>query len=231
MEIEGIKGRQIKKGIWAFHIPQFEKNSYVINPKWLAFRKHFIGASEVSIITGHDDSGYASPARLFYSKIGFQFMDSVNEFAYWGHQGEDNIARTWSYYDATTEDGYLHNASSGNVIRKYTKPSYYIVNEEYPWLMASLDFLVNKNQFCPLLGETLDYNYPLETKTIASFVADKYEMGLPPKYLIQCTTQMIVWGCDYSELAALIGGNKFEVFPFTKSEKIASMILADTYEF
>lgn len=228
MIIEGVKGKQVKKGVWSFNVPQFKGGNNSSSHQWLQFRKNFIGASEVGTIMGLNEFGVA--AKVFYSKVGKIFSPFHNKYTIFGKEAEPIIGRKfWQYYDGT-RDGYVKNYSEGNIIRKCRSSNCFFVNEKYPNIAVSPDFIVNKNQYSYFLNQTVKYPYPLEIKSMSKYVVDKYENGIPPQYIAQVMTQMMVMDVDYAEFAALIDRD-LEVRPFELTEAWKEKIITSSNEF
>lgn len=217
----------IKEDVYGFFIPQFFEDG-TPNIDWYTFRPNTIGASEIAVLLDMDE--YGDPVKLFWQKLGDDFgrIDSI--FTYWGLTLEEKIAAAWEYFDGT-EDGYVHNKMSGVKIRQKVDIPCYAINVNYPWLSASLDFLVPAGQAEPFDGEVVNFSFPLEIKNISPFAAEKYELGIPRRYVIQLHQQMIVWGCDYAEIAFLTSGHLFKVLPFNMEVAICQDILIKSREF
>lgn len=221
--------KKLKENVYGFFINQFNPDG-TKNPDWYQFRINTLGASEVATACegGYDE--YGVRAKLFWSKVGKQFTEIKSKFTFWGLELEKNVANAWEYYDGS-EEGYIDNRYNANKIRNYQELNCYAINIKYPYLSASFDFLVPEGQVNPFSGEILNYSYPLEIKTISTAAAEKYELGLPVRYIFQCHQQMLIWECDYCELAALKGGNDFQVFPITATQSVTDMIIKETKEF
>lgn len=227
MKIGPFEGKEFRKGIWRFDIPQFIDG--VPNPDWYEFRKHTIGGSETSIVLGKHEPYMWPQPKLFWSKIGKDFEDINHEFGFWGHVHEENIAKMWKYWGEDTN--YMDNMRNGNVKRKFRRIKSYLVNEKYPWLSCSLDFWGNANQVSPFTNKVIPYPFPLETKTMNSFVANTYEYGYPEQHLIQIHTQMLITESKYCEFAILVDGNNLEVQPADYQEVIGNHIIEKTKSF
>jgi putative phage-type endonuclease len=188
---------------------------------WLSWRHNGLGASEVGAVLGLDD--YTSSLELYYYKIGeVPKFDTESLMSFLGREQEDLVARIWSYWDGD-EAGMIRNFRAGNMVRKCQRVNAFVRNPDIPWLYVSLDRKINRTETA---GEGT-----LELKTIGGFEADKWESGLPPKYITQVQTQMAVCEFDHGEMAILQDGRKFHVLPFTRSEAIVAKILDTTRDF
>jgi len=208
-----------------FSTPNFKNltlidTSKMSKPEWLAARYEAgIGGSDVATIMGKNK--YKASAQLFMEKIGLM-DDSVteNEAMFWGTVHEPNIVKYWQYHDGSPS-GYIDNFRNGDMIRKAWNVSAIIKNPLYPWLAANID-----------AGFVHDgLAAPLECKTISGHAADMWTNKIPPMYLIQLHTYMVVLTAEYGEIATLRDGNQFEVLPFDMSSSIADSILGETKSF
>ena len=204
------------------------KSNIIITPtseltkdEWLAFRSRGVGASDCGVILGL--SPYKSSLELYYQKIGAVPTFNIENMAmFLGTEQEDFVATIWSYWGGD-EESLIKNYREGNQVRKCKKINGYIQNAAYPWLFVSLDREINKQ------GDK--GNGTLEIKLINSYEADKWESGIPPGYIAQVQTQMLVAGYDFGEMAILEDNRKFYVYPFETSEIIQKAIIEKTYDF
>ena len=188
---------------------------------WLKFRTRGIGASEVGTILGLNQ--YKASIELFYEKVMPGGEDNFENMArFMGHYDEDKVADLWQYWDKT-EESIVTNYRAGRVIRKCQRVNAYAQNPDYPWLFVSLDRKINKGE----RGE----EGALEIKTINGYEADKWETGIPPAYIVQVMTQLLVCEFTFGELAVMRDGRKFEVYPFEFNQAIAQQIIERTKEF
>ena len=216
--------KPIKEDVWGFFIPQF-KNDGTKNMDWYNFRSETIGASAVAMLVGLSE--YGDPVELFHEKLGFKMPFTDSSFTYFGLLLEDKIAFSWRYYDGT-EDGYVANKFAGKVIRENAEIPCYAINVNYPWISASLDYLVPGGQVSPFTGEKINFDFPLEIKNISPFAAEKYETGLPSTYVAQVNEQMLVTGCTYAEIAFLTSGCIFKTMPFDMDLALCQKIILET---
>lgn len=206
-------------------------HTFEVNPDWLEFRLHTIGASEVcAVMQPNLDPRYYPKIETWYNKIGYPQGKIQNEYMYWGQQIEDKIGDAWQYYDGT-EQGYVQQYAIGEKKRSCKRLPYFIVNEDYPWLSASLDFLADAGQYSPFLEKVVDFDFPLETKQLSYFACEMFEDGFPPRYIAQLHQQMLIWMVGYSEFGILKDGNKFEVRPMIMSEVFRDKLIDDSFNF
>jgi predicted phage-related endonuclease len=173
--------------------------------------------------------------QLFHEKVGTMEPDrTMSAPAFHGIHQEEYVARLWAYYDGT-EEGYMSNFEAGNVIRNASELVGFVQNPKYPHLYCNLDRVIEKgsrklNDDGTFSDEITTKLCPLEIKTMNSFVYKKYN-GVPDMYIIQVHQQMMIMECDYAEIAILIDGRGFKVFPIERNEEIVEMITERTYEF
>lgn len=184
--------------------------------QWLDFRHNGIGASEIGTLLDMND--YTTPIELFNYKTGYvRTSDMDNNAMFMGRYLESVVGDLWCYYDIndgsweSLRDNY---ESEKTKVRNYCKPDCYVVNPKYPHLFLSLDgFFIHEGKICPL-----------EIKTISKMSADKWETGIPQSYILQLHQAMIILESDYSELAMLMDGRIFNVYPIPLISSIAEHI-------
>jgi putative phage-type endonuclease len=189
--------------------------------QWLAYRHTGIGASEVGAILGLDE--YTSSLELYYYKIGeVPKFDIENMAKFIGKVDEPKIAKLWQYWDGE-ELSMIRNFQENKIVRRCQRVNAYVRNPAYPWLFVSLDRKIMRYDH---RGEGT-----LELKTISGFEADKWEAGLPPKYITQVNTQMLVCEFLFGEMALLQDNRRFFVYPFDQSDNIKNHIVTRTKDF
>lgn len=197
--------------------------------EWYDFRLNGIGASECASILGLSE--YKSQLEVYHEKIGMKPQwQEPNAPTFWGTLLEETVAEAWKYYDGMENDAYVQNHHNKQIIRQCKNVRGYIVNPKFPWLFASLDRVINKNQ-PTLIGTTLTEECPLEIKTANQAQLRKWESGLPIAYNAQAHQQMIVTETDYSEIAIFDNYRKFEVYPIPRNVTFANEILEKTEQF
>lgn len=188
--------------------------------EWLAFRFNGIGGSEVGTVLGLNK--YMSSLELFYKKISALKDTEENEAMFWGKALEEIIAERWQYWDGTPES-MIENYYAGKIVRKCRRANAIIVNEKYPFLFCNLDRVINTN------GN--DKEGVLEIKTISGYSSAQWEGGIPPMYLMQLQTYLLITELEYGEIAMLRDGRYLEVLPFEKNETIQQAIIEQCSEF
>lgn len=189
--------------------------------EWLSYRHTGVGASEVGSILGLDQ--YTSSLELFYYKIGdVPRFDTQNMAAFMGLQQEDLNANLWQYWEGD-QDSMIRNFMAGKIVRRCQRVRAYVRNPDYPWLYVSLDRKINKTA---TRGEGA-----LELKNIGGWEADKWEAGLPPKYVTQMATQIFVCEFEFGEMSLLEDARKMDVLPFEPMPTITEHIVTKTKTF
>lgn len=219
--------KKLKEDVYGFFIHQYNEDG-TPNQAWWDFRTNTIGSSEVATLIDLDE--YGDSVKLFWSKVCHKFKKFASKFTVTGLHFEEKVSDLWEYHDGT-EEGWVDNWSSGEKVRVKEPIPCYAVNVNYPHISASMDFLVPGGQVSPFTGEVIEYDHPLEIKCVSQFASEKYELGIPHRYVAQCNLQMFVWGCDYAEIAYLVGGFDFKVLPLELDFELAQQIIEASYRF
>lgn len=189
---------------------------------WLDYRQTGVGASEVGTVLGLNP--YQSSVELFYKKIGFTpIVDIDNSAMFWGRELEAQVCDKWQYW-AGDEESMIENFKAEKLIRKCQRVNAYIRNPKFPWLFVSLDrkILASTNG-----GEEA----ALEAKTISGYTSNMWESGIPPQYVVQLQTQLLVCEFNSGEMALLKDGRNMSVIPFVRHEEIINGIIQRTEAF
>lgn len=136
--------------------------------KWLETRNAGIGGSDASVIMGLNP--YKSPYQLWLEKTGQAEAPDLsgNQYIYWGHKNEGNIA------DWFMED-------TGKKVRKLGT----LRSRAHPFMLANVDRAV--------MGEEAG----LEIKTAGVNQAKKWKGDeIPDSYYCQCLHYLTVTGAD-----------------------------------
>lgn len=201
-------------------------------PQWHSFRSRGLGGSEIASVLGIDP--YRCSLELFHQKLSLAPKRESNQQMHWGNALEDTVADAWKYWNGT-EAGWLENRKAGTKVRKCRRMRGYVTRKEYPHLFFSPDRVIPANQFGYnkegdwfWFGKTGGY---LECKTIDKWAYSKLDYEIPVHYTAQVQAGMLMLGCSYGELAILIGGNEFKVFPLYRDEDWIAEIVERTREF
>ena len=159
--------------------------------KWLAIRNNGLGGSDAAVIMGV--SPFKSRLTLWMEKTGKLAPEdlSQNQRVYWGIKNEANIAAWFK-----------------EVTGKKTRRRGMIMDEDYPYMFANVDRMVD--------GEDAG----LEIKTAGVSQAPQWkEDNVPDGYWLQCQWYMAVTGCKCWYIAVLIGGNEATWKKVERSDK------------
>ena len=163
---------------------------------WLKARSNFIGASEISAIAGLDE--YTPKVSVWEKKTNqVSIDDKQNNYTLFGHVAENFLSSYYEYGEFYNNvflpDTYDFNVENKNKLRSVQKVNGLLVNLKYPMFACTPDRIIKNNPDYP------NQRGLVEIKTIG-FEADKWEMGVPPKYVLQCQWQMLITGFDYVDL-------------------------------
>jgi predicted phage-related endonuclease len=191
--------------------------------EWHEFRKRGIGSSEISTVVRAND--YEILPEWIERKAGMRDDKPMNEAMLAGLLAEDGILLRWKYYDNVD---YVMNYVAKKIIRECVKFSGYITNPKYPLLFTSTDAWAMPGSPMLSSGEVSEMGFPIESKQINGFYANKWESGIPPGYLFQVNQEMMLTETDYAELATLKDGREFNVYPIERSENLCNIILEES---
>jgi putative phage-type endonuclease len=187
---------------------------------WLKFRHNGIGGSEMGAVLGLNP--YMSSIELYYQKLMPPNDRMENQPMFWGNALESLIAERWQYWDGTPES-MIENYSKGKIVRKCRRNNAYVINPDYPHIFASFDRVINKNG--------TDNESILEIKTISGYSVNQWEHGIPPSYVIQLQTYLLVPDMSSGEIAMLRDGRFMDVMTFERNESICNTIIERSTEF
>lgn len=201
---------------------KFHKHWYRNEAEWLELRRNLgIGGSEIAAILGHDP--YTSSAKVFYQKLGLVPPDIENHAMFMGKEREADIADRWKYYDPKVgQDSLRMNKKAGRILRRNRSVRYLMQSRRYPWLFASVDRIFNQEPY----GKSI-----LEIKTIRGWEANKWETGIPTKYIFQIQHYLAVTGYKYAELFIETDGRDYDLVPIEPSTRIIAEIIDAGREF
>lgn len=207
------------------HIKSFDIEVHSL--AWHKFRENGLGSSEIGVVQGLNP--YETAMALYHRKVGDHTQaDFENNLMFWGTQHEDKILEIWQYYDGS-EFGYIDNFKNKQRIRTAYSPRRYYVNDKYPWLFSSPDGL-SSDGFNIVTSESLD-KMIVECKTMTFWAGRVWEGGIPPYHILQVQQQMLVMEIEYAEIAVLMDGNKFAVYPIEANKSIQEQIVKSTKNF
>lgn len=193
-----------------------EKTSTVgmTHKEWINQRYNGIGGSDVSSVLGLNP--YKASAQLFYEKVLKIDNTEENEAMFFGKQLEDKVAELWQYWSGTAA-GMIDNYNNGRIIRKCQRLNAILKHSKYDWITANLDRVITGKE-----------KGVLEIKTVSGWSADQWKDGIPPYFLIQLQTYLLVTGYKFGEIAILKDGRYMEVIPFKPEPQIIEEIIEKT---
>lgn len=179
------------------------KTAGMSREEWLKQRQGLgIGGSLAAAVLGL--SKWKSPFQAYLELTGEVDSNADNEFAYWGNQLEDLVAKEF-----TIRTG-----------KKVRRRNAILSHKMYPWMIADLDRVV--------VGERAI----LECKTTNAYSYKEWQDDeIPESYIIQVQHYMAVTGFEKSYIACLIGGNKFILKEVQRDDELIAMILKSEKEF
>ena len=167
--------------------------------QFLDERKTGIGGSDAAVILGL--SKYKTPLELGQEKLGFIEAFQGNRFTEAGNRLEDVIAQ-W-YADETNS--------------KVARDNTTFRLKDYPFIMAHIDRRV------------LNERKVLECKSADKWTLSQWgEAGsneVPDSYFVQVQHYLLFPNFDNADLAALIGGNDFRIYPIEPDRELQDMML------
>lgn len=193
--------------------------------EWRGFRSSLdkIGGSDVGTICGLNP--YKDPLLFFYEKIGLkQDNFSGNIYTTLGKFLEDGIVSMWNY--GNTMEEITMNFGQTNPIRSARNPQATILNPEYPLFAANPDALIYTDPEYDYMGTGV-----LEIKKMSKRVSEQYLGGIPPSYIYQLQTYMLVTNAPFGYIAALVGETDFISIPYIFDVDIVKEILDKCTQF
>ncbi len=164
--------------------------------EWKKARKNGIGGSDAAAIAGLNR--FKSPLAVYLEKIGEVDNNVDNEYVYWGSVLEDLVAKEFEKRTG----------------KKVHKVNAILVHPEYPFMIANIDRKV--------VGE----DAILECKTTSAWNAKEWKDDeVPQEYIIQVQHYMAVTGAKKAYIAALIGGNHFEIKEIERDDELIESLI------
>lgn len=175
------------------------KTNKLSREEWLRYRTGGIGGSDVSVIAGINP--FRSVHQLWLEKTGqAEPEESDNEYTHFGTVLEPIVRKEF-----TERTGI-----------KVRQKHMLLQSEEYPFMYADLDGVINEN------GKLAIF----EAKTASQYKTDTWEEGVPAEYILQVQHYMAVTGANKTYIAALVGGNHFVYHIVERDEGMIAKIIA-----
>ena len=167
--------------------------------EWLKYRTQGIGGSDVSVIAGINP--FKSAYTLWLEKTGqIEPEETENNYTHFGTLLEPIIRKEF-----TMRTGL-----------KVRQKHMLLQNEEYPFMYANLDGVINED------GEMAIF----EAKTASEYKHEIWENEVPAPYILQIQHYMAVTGAKKTYIAALVGGNKFYWHEIKRDDEMIEKIIA-----
>lgn len=166
--------------------------------EWLKLRRQGIGGSDVSIIAGINP--FKSVYQLWLDKTGqTEPEETDSEYAHFGTLLEPIVRKEFT-------------ARTGIKVRQ---KHMILQSEEYPFMIADLDGVINEN------GETAIF----EAKTASAYKEEVWKESVPAEYILQVQHYMCVTGAKRTYIAALVGGNHFYYHVVERDDEMIAKII------
>lgn len=180
------------------------KTNNLAREEWLKWRTKGIGGSDVSVIAGINK--FRSVFQLWAEKTGqAEPEEKESDFSHFGNILEPIVKKEF-----TRRTGL-----------KVRAKRMLLQSEEYPFMLADLDGVVNAD------GEMCIF----EAKTASAYKQGIWEHGVPEEYQLQVQHYMAVTGAGKAYVAALVGGNHFYCHEVYRDEELIGMIIGLEKEF
>ncbi|MEY8392912.1 lambda-exonuclease family protein [Lachnospiraceae bacterium 45-W7] len=174
------------------------KTAGLSREEWLKYRTKGIGGSDVSIIAGINP--FKSAHQLWLEKTGQTEPEQTDsDYAHFGTLLEPIVRKEFT-------------ARTGIKVRQ---KHMLLQSEEYPFMLADLDGVINDN------GEFAVF----EAKTASAYKQEVWEEGVPALYILQIQHYMSVTGAKRTYIAALVGGNRFFYHVVERDEEMIGKII------
>lgn len=206
--------------------------------EWLAQRKATegignlevtrIGASDISVITGSNK--WKCKRRLFYHLIGMYSQEWRSAKSVAGHLLEPIVATSWESW-VSNEDEFLFNLERGVKLRKTKRADFFLINDKYENMFASIDRLHDGDTYSPFTGELYHELTPIELKTTEDGYFRMWIDGITNGYREQVMAQMMVSDTKVAVFCVLVNGNKFHVREVEYDSSLAEQIDYQVREF
>jgi predicted phage-related endonuclease len=206
--------------------------------QWIAQRKETegignidvtrIGASDISVITGSNK--WKCKRRLFYHLIGMYSLEWRSNKSVAGHLLEPLVATNWESW-VPDKDEHLFNLERRVKLRKTKEAKFFLLNDKYPQLFASIDRLHDGETFSPFTGEKYNELTPIELKTTEDSYYRLWTDGITQGYNEQVMSQMMVSNTKVAVFCVLVNGVYFHAREVEYDSFLADKIDHETREF
>lgn len=201
--------------------------------EWYNFREEYEGTGGSGAGTMLEINKWRSKYEQFHYDVGLVDRPNIkNESMFWGTTLEPIIREKWCYIDPEQMPNYI---SQETKVREIYDINKYVINPKYPRLYASPDGIIPMGQKKYRLSEGGKLEFDgylqkpgiLEIKKLSSYSIKEYG-GIPEYYIAQVQQYMMVLGCDYAEIVALIDGSKIMLEVVHADKDYQDLILKQT---
>jgi putative phage-type endonuclease len=163
----------------------------------------YLGGPTAAAILG---VGFKTALQAWGEMRGLVARPQVNERMEWGLRLEEIVAKKYA-------------ETTGREIRRHSR---LILHRKYPFIGGHIDrWVFDRN-----LGKGV-----LEAKTTGERHGEAWE-GEPPAHVqVQVQHYLLVTGCQWGSIAALIGGQKFVTFDIQRNDAFIAALLKKEIEF
>ena len=189
--------------------------------EWLALRNTGIGGSDAGTVLGVNP--YKTAYQLYLEKRGeIEAEDiSAKEAVHFGNVLEDVVAAEYSRRTGL----------------KVERCSTMLRHPDHPWMLGNLDRLVWEGTSRPQHKGQIRTKHLLECKTVLGRFLDKTAWGpdgtdeVPLSYMAQCQHYLAVTGAERIDLAVMMSGPEFRIYPIYRDEELIAGLIAQEGEF
>lgn len=213
-------------------------DNYKTKQEWLDARRKIQGvgeahtrvsASDISVITGSNP--YKSKRRLFLAMTGLYNKDFISRTAVQGQVMENKVKEYIESFNPESEDETLVNLQNGVKLRSLKQAEFFLLNDKYPHLSASLDFIPDGEVYSPFTGELYHPLTPFECKYINPMVYKTWEDGISQDYLEQCTLQSLLAETPLTVFGVLRWDFNFSMMEIPFDKDLAEYLVEVSGEF
>ena len=195
-----------------------------------------VGSSECALILGLQKKYRPCLQEVFHIKCNtLQYQQPTSRAMIRGKILESIVADIWKLNsdDSDSWKDTIMQFRDGDrelkkqlAVRNCRNLTGYYVNNQYPWLFASLDYFAEKNTPGILDGKIHKDGFPVEIKTVNQNYAKLWEAGIPIYHVVQLNQEMICTNSEYGEIAVLFPDDfSFKIFPFYKDKELCDRII------
>jgi len=169
-----------------------------------------VSASDIGTITG--SSKYKSKRRLFLSMAGLYHKDFISQTLVQGNLAEPMVAKYAEGFTPEGVDQTLINVSNNVRLQPLKQATFFLLNDKYPHLSASLDYVLESEIFSPWTGVKYHPLTSFEMKYINSQAYAQWKSPTTQAYFEQLQIQMGVGETDVAVFNVLRNDGGFSSF-------------------